>query len=237
MRNKKAYLYCLYTVLLLAAVALAAGVVLRHEPNFYRTQDIEPGAGRKQLSAKFMVDFTQLGLNVRHGDPNWHFIFSDAEVNSFFQEDFVASGEEEKLRKVGITEPRIAFEDDCIRIAFRYGSGTWSTIVSYDLRVWAVPKEPNVLAVEIRGRRMGALPVSSQALLDDLVELARSHNIDVTRYRYEGNPVALIRFPSDQNHPPPQLKCLRVAVGALHIGGSCPNGRNAAAKALAPAGN
>ena len=237
MPNKKAYQYCLYTVLLLAGALLAVGVALRHEPAFYRTTAIEPGAERKALSNKFVVDFAQVVLNVKGGEPHWQFAFSDAEINSFFQEDFVTSGEVEKLRNLGIREPRVAFEDDCIRLAFRYGSGLWSTIVSYDLRVWAVPKEPNVLAVEIRGRRLGALPVSAQALLDELAQLAGSQGIEVTRYRYKGNPVALIRFQPDLNHPTAQLKCLRVVAGALSIGGSCSGTAHptAAQSATAPA--
>lgn len=235
MPTKKASLYCLYTVLLLAGVTLAAGVVLRHEPYFYRLHAIAPSAERKQLSSKFVVEFAQLLINVKGGEPHWHFAFSDAEINSFFQEDFVANGEVENLRKLGISEPRIAFEDDCIRLAFRYGSGFWSTIVSYDLRIWAVPKEPNVVAVEIRGRRLGALPLSSQTLLDELAQLATSHNIEVTRYRYKGNPVAVVRFQTDLANPTAQLKCLRVIPGALSIGGSCLCAAQPSAKAAIPA--
>ena len=237
MPNKKACLYCLYTVLLLAGVALAAGVVLRHEPHFYCIRAVEPSAERKQLSSKFVVDFAQAVLNVKGGEPHWSCTFSDAEINSFFQEDFIASGEVEGLRKLGISEPRVAFEDDCIRVAFRYGAGIWSTIVSYDLRVWAVPKEPNVVAVEIRGRRLGALPVSAQTLLDQLAQLAKDrsgNNIEVTRFRYKGNPVALIRFQPDMNPPTAQLKCLKVLPGALKVGGSCP-GAAPAGKAVAAA--
>ncbi len=220
-------MYCLYTMLLLASVAVAAGVVLRHEPHFYRIRAIAPSPERKQLSTKFFVDLAQMWDNVKAGDPHWHCAFSDAEINSFFQE----GGEVESLRQLGISDPRVAFEDDCIRLAFRYGTGFWSTIVSYDLRVWAVAKEPNVIAVEICGRRLGALPVSAQTLLNDLVQLAASRNIEITRYRYKGNPVVLVRFQADQSNPTAQLKCLHVTPGELQIGGSCP----AAAKASAAA--
>jgi hypothetical protein len=232
MSRKKAYLYCLYTVLLLASVAMAAGVLLRHEPQFYRTRAIEPSAERKELSNKFVVDFAQAALNVKAGEPHWKFAVSDTEINSFLQEDFITrfATEVDSLRKLGISEPRVAFEDDCIRLAFRYGSGFWSTIVSYDLRVWAVTKEPNVLVVEIQGRRLGALPVSAQTLLDELAQLAANHNIEVTRYRYRGNPVAVIRFQPDLNRPTAQLKCLHVLQGELRVGGSCPGTAHAAAK-------
>ena len=235
MRKPKTYLFCGYTALLLATAVAIGGLLVRHEPNFYRTREVDPGPERKQLSTKFGTDFMQMVLNVKGGGAGgWHFAFTEKEINSFFQEDFVTSGEVENLRKLGITEPRVAFEDDCIRLAFRWGSGFWSTILSYDLRVWTVAKEPNVLAVEIRGRRIGGLPVSSQALLTEMTELAARHNIELTAYRHEGRPVAVLRFQADQIRPSAQLKCLRIKAGELTIGGICPA---PACKATVPAAN
>jgi hypothetical protein len=220
MRKYKAYLFCLYTGLLLAGALVGLGALLRHEPHFYLNREIDAGEDRKRSSSKFVNDFLQLLVNVKeNGRDGWHFKFTENDVNSFFQEDFINFGEADNLRKLGVSDPRVAFDQDCIRFAFRYGSGFWSTIVSYDLRVWAVPKEPNVLAVEIRRRRAGALPISSQALVNELAEIAARHNIEVTSYRYEGNPVALIRFQADQPRPTAQLKCLRVGLGELRIGG------------------
>ena len=190
MRNAKASLLCLYTALVLAAAGAGVAAVLHHEPHFYRNGRVEAGPERQRLSTKFVVDFAQLLINVKAGDPNWHFTLQEDEINSFFQEAYASSGDVESLRKLGISEPRIAFEKDSVRFAFRYGSGFWSTVVSYELRIWALPKEANVLAVEIRGRRIGALPISSQGLLSDLTVLAASHNIEITAYRHEGNPVA-----------------------------------------------
>ncbi len=235
MRIQKKYLFCGYTALLLAAVLAIGGLLVRHEPHFYRTRQVEPGPQRKQLSTKFANDFAQMLLNVKNGGAGgWHFAFSEQEINSFLQEDFVTTGEVDNLHKLGITEPRVAFEDDCIRVAFRWGSGFWSTVLSYDLRVWTVAKEPNVLAVEIRGRRIGGLPVSSQALLTELTDLAARNNIELTAYRHEGNPVAVLRFQAEMARPTAQLKCLCIKAGELNIGGSCPA---AAGKTAMPGAN
>jgi hypothetical protein len=246
MRTKKNYLLAACAALLVAVLVL--GVLLRHEPHFYRACALEPGLDRQQRSSKFANDFIQMVLNVQNQDA-WHITMNEVDLNSFLQED-VANWEAEQLRKLGISEPRVAFLDEGqVRIGFRYGSGFWSTVVSYDLRIWSVPKEPNVVAVEVRGRRIGAVPLSAQTVLAELIDLAARHNnniqlrtaeraeggkqtvvadalphnIEVTPYRYEANPVALIRFQfqADQGRPSAQLKCLHVRPGELRLGGSC----------------
>ncbi len=223
--RKKTYLLCLPTGLLLAALLLAGAIALKHEPQFFRDGTVEPGPERKRASTKFANDLLQLIVNVKNDRDDWHFFFTQGDVNSFLQEDFVSYGEAENLRKLGVSEPRVAFDDGHVRLAFRYGSGFWSTVVSYDLKVWVVPKEANLLAVEIVGRRAGAIPISSHALLKDLTEVASRHNVEVTPYRHEGNPVALIRFQADQPRASAHLKCLRIGGGGVRLVGStavCP---------------
>jgi hypothetical protein len=246
MRKKKACLLCLYSGLCFAALVLGLGIALKHEPHFYAAGDLEAGAERKRLSIKFFADFLQMVADVKANDPNrWETSFNDIELNSFFQEDFVNYREADSLRKVGASEPRAAIDKDRIRLAFRYGSGFWSTVVSYDLHLWTVPKEPNVLAVEVLARRAGALPLPSQSLVDALIDLANRHNaeavqdnkaepkrealfgdasaprnIEVTAYRHEGRPVALIRFQADQAHPNMHLPMLCAEPGELRITGA-----------------
>jgi hypothetical protein len=106
-----------------------------------------------------------------------------------------------------------------MRVAFRYGSGFWSTVLTYELRVWLVPTEVNTLAVEIVQRKAGGLPIAAQSLLSDFKELARAKNLDVTWYRQEGNPVAIIRLPTNRARPNAQLLRFDVVDGQLTIVG------------------
>src|SRR5258707_5132211 len=132
MRTKKAYLLSLGSGLLTAALVAGAALALKHDPHFYHASDFPPSAERKQLSIKFVGDFMQMLADVKGGDQKpWEVSFTENGINSFFQEDLVSLGEAENLRKLGVSEPRVTFDQDRIRVAFRYGSGIWSTVRSY----------------------------------------------------------------------------------------------------------
>ena len=65
----------------------------------------------------------------------------------------------------------------------------------------------------------GSLPVSAQSLLERVSEAARRQDIEVTWYRHEGNPVALLRFQANQPRPTVRLEKLELQEGLLVIGG------------------
>jgi hypothetical protein len=81
-------------------------------------------------------------------------------------------------------------------------------VISYDLKVWLVPKEPNVIAVEVLSARAGGLPISSRAILNQLSEYAQNQNFKVTLYRHDSHPVAIIEL--QQSQSPHILTSLRV---------------------------
>ncbi len=218
--RKKPIVMLILTMLLLGGIAGGVVAALKHEPGFYRRSAIEPGAERTRQSDDFMKQFFALLNRVydtRKG--KWTFPFTQEQINSYFEEDFVRLKDAEALAKLGIHGPRVQLENDTMRVAFRYGSGFWSTVLTYEVRVWLVPKEANTLAVEILHRKAGGLPIAAQSLLNDFKELARNKNIDVSWYRNDGNPVALIRFPSNRSRPNAQLLRFEVVNGQLTIEG------------------
>jgi hypothetical protein len=221
MRTKNLFLLTLTLVGFLSAAALAAAVALRHEPHFYRERLLPASAERKKLSEALLNELAQLWADVKHRDGKWRHSFTEAQLNSFFDEDFVRLGEADNLRKHGVTDPRIQLEDDKLRLAFRYGKGFWSTIVSYDLRIWLVPREPNTLAIQVLNRRLGAMPISSGALLGGLTDLAKRNNfnIEATVYRHEGCPVVLLRYQYEGSRPNTALQSIKVNPAHLSITG------------------
>src|SRR5207245_7134991 len=148
----------------------------------------------------------------------WDAHFTQEQINSYFQEDFLEEHPDDRPLPERISEPRVAIESDKIRVGFRYTTGPWSTVVSIDLRVWLVAKEPNVVALEFEGMHAGALPISSQSLLESASESARRNDIDPTWYRHNGHPVLLLRFQAGRSRPTFQLQQFDLHAGALSIG-------------------
>lgn len=227
MQRKKMALWTALGFVTVGALLTLLGVLLKHEPSFFSRVAVGQGKARNDLNNEFSGNILKLGTFWREGKGDWSVTFSEAQINSYFLEGFVRWGDAEALRKQGISEPRVMIDQDRLRVAFRYGSGLLSTIISYDLKIWLAPKEVNTILVEIAGHHAGGLPMSSQSLLNDISEAARRRNIDVTWYRHESRPVAMIRFPDDQTRPTAQLTGLEARLGALSISGKSNDARPA----------
>lgn len=239
MPKKKVLLISGMTFLIVAGIVALLAALIKHEPGFYRRAIMPPGKDRIDLSKACFGRFFTLGANWMDGKGEWSVTFSEAQLNSYFEEDFVRLGDAEALRKQGISDPRIVLENDRLRLAFRYGRPPWSTVISYDLRVWLAPKDVNVVCFEILGRHAGALPMSSQSLLNEISEVAGRRGVEVQWFRHEGNPVALVRFQADRAKPSAHLRRLEVKQGLITIGGISldPVQTSGIKRALAPTGN
>lgn len=205
-----------------AALALLGVVIclVRAEPGFYRRLSLPPGEERQRHSDEFTSAFVRL-LSGIVDKSQWYGHFTAEQINSYFMEDFTRNGTMDQTLPEGIHDPRLDIDTDKIRLAFRYGKKPWSTIISIDMRVWLVPKEYNMVALELQGMRAGLLPISAQSILERITEAIRKQNknIEVTWYRLNGNPVALIRFQADKPVPTIHLQRLELTSGEMKIWG------------------
>ncbi|HZZ78672.1 MAG TPA: hypothetical protein VFE62_09145 [Gemmataceae bacterium] len=224
MRKRKWFGVCGVLAFFVGGGLTALGVTLKHEPNFYQQCQVPEGDARVFLANQFLSNFGQMMADISaRQDENWRCQFTEKQLNSFLDDTFPKLGEGEGLRKMGISSPAFMLEDDRVRLAFRYGSDWFSTVVSYDLKVWLVPKEPNTIAVEILSARAGAVPISSQSLLHQLSEFGRKQNKKVSLYRHEGNSVAVIHLQADQDpHPKWLLTALQINHTGVSIHGRTP---------------
>jgi hypothetical protein len=221
MRRKSVLMAFGILVLVGCGILAALALMARHEPGFYRRAAVQPGPVRQSQSKAFQTEFAQLITNITNRDVLWRVTFTEAQLNSFFEEDFLSSGVAERLLPDSVRAPRVVLEQDRIRLAFRYGTPPWSTIISIDFRIWLAPKQYNVVVLELESLHAGSLPISAQSLLEQLSDALRRHNVEVTWYRHKGNPAAVLRFQSDQARPTVQLRRLEVRNGTLTIvGGS-----------------
>jgi hypothetical protein len=172
-------------------------LLLRHEPTFYRRAAVPAGPEREVLSKGFFSHAGTFYTSIKQNEK-WEESFSEEQINSFLQEDFLRSAADKFTLPEHITDPRVTFEPERIRLGFRYHVGGFSAVVSINMRVWLTKAESNVVALEIQGMRAGALPISAQGVLERLSEAADSNNVKLSWYRHDGNPVAILRFQSDQ---------------------------------------
>lgn len=219
MGKRKIYWLFAFTFVSLTVGLTALGALAKHEPHFYRESQIEASDTRKELALNFVSNFGQMLADRNANVETWGSHATEAQINCFFEEVFVGRGEAEGLRKLGISSPCVTLGDNQMRLAFRYGSGWFSTVISYELKVWLVPKEANVIAVEIQSARAGAVPISKQSIVPQLTDFARKQNYKVTLYRHEGNPVALIDLESDQQQSKSILTKLQINQNSLVIQG------------------
>lgn len=218
MRRKPFLLGISILVLLFAGVAAGLVLAVRHPPSFYARNEKPPGPERQNHSRAYVAEFSRLIEDIIN-KRTWQACFTQEQINSYFAEDFQRHSAEGRVLPAGISEPRVALETNRMRLAFRYGEEPWSSVVAVDLGVWLAPKEPNVVVLELQGMHAGSLPVSAQSILERLSEVARQQNLEVTWYRHNGNPVALLRFEPYQTRPTFQLLRLELHEGKLLLSG------------------
>jgi hypothetical protein len=204
----------------LLATGLTVGVLVRHEPSFFRAAQVAPGPDRKKHSMEFINGCAQLGTRIQY-DVQWYGQFTAEQVNSYLAENFVTEGTEEKLLPRGVHEPRVTFGPGTVRLAFRYGEPPLSTIVSVDLRVWLVRKEFNMVALEVEKVRAGLLPISVHSMLERLTDEIRQQNrgLEFSWYRHGSHPVVLVRFQADRVVPSIRLQQLELRDGEMRVYG------------------
>jgi hypothetical protein len=205
---------------LTSGVGAALWVLVRYEPRVYLQAAVPPGEVRQKLSTECSRELSQLYHSVTIQDEQeWEHRFTDEQINSYLAEHFVQSHFDKEFLPEGMSQPRIVIDTDKVRVAFRYGKGLWSTIVSINLRIWLVKGEPNVVALKLIGFHAGALPVSAQSLLESITQTCQKNGIGVDWYRDDGAPVALVRFQVEQPHPTLELETIKLEPGAIRIEG------------------
>jgi hypothetical protein len=215
--SRRSLLLAIGTVaLLVLASGSCLAMLVRHEPSFFRRGTIPPGPLRKDLSEQCEQQFTRI-LEGFINKGQWESQFSEDQLNSYFEEGLTKKHNVQLPEN--ISEPRVAFEKEKVRLAFRYGIGIWSCVISIDVHPWLVAKDPNVVALEFESLHAGAIPISAQWLREEVDGFARLHDIEATWYRRHGHPVVLLRFQASRIDPTFQFLELQARPGILSVTG------------------
>lgn len=217
-KRRKTVVFAGVGMLTFAVVVVALALALRHEPSFYRQRALEAGPARTQHAEDFVRNCTHLINGIENQYEKWGATITEEEINSYLAERFIDEQLASRVLPDGVSDLRVALEDERIRVGFRYGTDPWSTVISFDLKMWKAPGESNVVVVRLEGLYAGAVPVSSKFIMDRVAEAIRSYHreADITWHRHEGKLAAVIRFGASRTV---QLDQLKVADGKLSIMG------------------
>jgi hypothetical protein len=219
MRRKTLILALLVVVVLLSGTGATLAILVRHEPSYYRRGAMPLGQQRHIWSTQFFGEMSHLWSAIQEPLEVWDAEFTTDQINSYLQDGFLDQRLDEKMLPDNMSDPRVAIDQDRLRLGFRYGFGRWNAIVTIDMRLWVAQGEANTVGLELLGLHVGALPVSAQSLLEHVSEAARRNGVDVSWYRYNGHPVALLRFSANQPRSPVQLKQVDLKEGRMLIQG------------------
>jgi hypothetical protein len=182
---------------------------------------VPPGHDRTLHSDEFSTSFFDLVSGDYEG-KSWAVGFTDEQINSFFAEGFIQSGLEKKVLPEGVSDPRVALEPGKLRLAFRYGKGAWSTVISIDFGIWLATGEQNALVLELEAFRAGAMPIAAQSVLQHITDAVKNNNsnVEVNWYRNPatGRPCAVLRIQPDQPRPAILLQTVQIEQGKMVIG-------------------
>lgn len=170
----------------------------RHVPEFY-TEALEADPG-VQRSAGDELERRALELqnDVRHSGQ-WEAVFTEEQINGWLAVDLVEKFP--NLLPPNVIEPRMVITPGEVNVACRYKSDRFDTVISLAATI-AMTEEPNVVAVRILRARAGALPIPLNQFLDDVTAAAHKSSLDLRWLQTDGDPVALLRLPTENTELP-----------------------------------
>jgi hypothetical protein len=180
----------------LAGLALFYGAwrATQQAPEFYQTALHKAPEQQKEKGAALEKQVFELHNEVRN-TGRWEASFSDEQINGWLAADLPVKFPN-ALPK-GVSEPRVAIEDDAAQVACKYDSKKISTVFNMSVEI-SLTHEPNVVAVRIRKARAGLLPISLKQILDHATKYANKSEIPLRWVQEDGDPVALVTVPSER---------------------------------------
>jgi hypothetical protein len=203
-------------------------LLLRYEPRWYAQRRL-PTEDQTRKSRECSTRLIELYNATQRPGP-FSVSFAEEQFNSYLAEGIHRQGVADKLLPEGISDPRVAFQEDRVEVAFRYRSGLINTVISVRLKVWLPSSEPNLLVVQLESLKAGLVPISAQWLLEEISESLRNRGTEVTWYRHEGCPAALLRFQADLSKPTLLLRGVELSQDSLTVHGETSEGRVTASR-------
>jgi hypothetical protein len=182
----------------LAIALLSVYRATRHVPQFYE----EALAADPVVQRTAGDELERVALDL-HNDVKqagaWEALFTEEQVNGWLAVDLVEKFP--NLLPTQVSAPRVAISAEEVKVACRYTSERFDVVISLGLAV-SMTEEPNVIAVRVLRARAGSLPIPLNQFLDDITKAAHEGGLDLRWQQSDGDPVALIRLPTENTELP-----------------------------------
>jgi hypothetical protein len=159
-------------------------------PAFYPEVLSQDRATAQQASDGLLRSIAALVSDIRKSGP-WQALLTAEEINGWLSYDLVRN--HPRLFPASISDPRVAVEQDRLKIAFHWQRSVWSAIVFLETEVYL--RAPNIVAVRICKARAGMLPLPLRGVLDELIASGREIGLEIDEQQFEGDPLLLITLP------------------------------------------
>lgn len=191
----------------------------REVPDFYvqakaRTP-VDLDAVSRQLEHEVQILTDQVGQV-----GSWQAVFTEDQINAWLVHQLPK--EFSKVLPRGVHDPRVVIQDGKVLAAARYTDRRIDTVVSFEVSI-QLTEVPNVLAVEVRNLKAGALPLPLNHFVHQISRRAAYDSLEVKWDEGEdGAPIGLITVPSE--HPkyvrtPVIVESVELSEGRLWLAG------------------
>ncbi len=181
-------------VLFVAAVGLVlviGGVAVTRQPEFY-TKALELPPSEAARAGEELKEKVRDVAGDVVDSPRWELRITEQQVNGWLAQQLPA--EYPNLLPPGVSEPRLAFGEEQIRLACRYEGADIATVLSADVRV--VPgEEPNEVHLQLVAARAGLVPIPLGPLYESLAELAERAPAEIEWDATTNPPTAQVQIP------------------------------------------
>ena len=187
-------------------------------PEFYRAAlDIAPESYR-EAGEEFESRMLQLNTDVRNLD-SWQASFSQDQVNGWLAfelpENFPGTIPPQ------VSEPRVAFFENNVQLAFHFVSSKFSGIITISGDVFCTENR-NQIGIQIQSVRSGVIPLPMDVWAESIEKSCRKAGIKLMWSQKDGDTVAIVDLPDrflDIKNRQIILESVEIAEGELLLSG------------------
>lgn len=187
----------LWGVAALACAVAVGGLLLRHEPAFYRSRspaaalDGEPPPGQATLGRRLMTKLSALHADFARPGP-WGAAITESEINAWLATDLPRN--HARLLPAGVSDPRVAIASRRLRVGARVGGTMFGGVVALEVEV--VLRAANQIGIVVVDARLGRLPLPRGPLTHEIARRIESLGMATELRRLDGRTLLVVYIPS-----------------------------------------